>query len=238
MVDRSLDSARDQASEERGFDADGRARSARLPPRRAGFGCCSRSALFSNLSALFCCCALWPSAGDAEPRGSLWGGIVLILLARLMVGICAAARSAISRLRQRSLAAADKAVSPTSNLAIAAPLLLFVYALTLYGFVAPEPVSWLVQFPGTQGIGARHRKRDRCGRQMDHHELERVLRRHHRGLAQLAQFRRDRLRRHAMAGDRSRGPHTRLSPGRAAHDDLHRRLACLYRLARACGLRA
>ncbi|MBL8895007.1 MAG: ABC transporter permease subunit [Rhizobiales bacterium] len=50
-------------------------------------------------------------------------------------------------LRQRSIAAAEKTVATGANLALAVPFLVFVYALTLYGFVAEEPISWLVQFP-------------------------------------------------------------------------------------------
>jgi ABC-type proline/glycine betaine transport system permease subunit len=76
---------------------------------------------------------------------------VLVLLARILVGFALRPLSDIV-LRQRSLAAADQTVPLANNLAIAVPLTAFIYALTLYGFVAPEPVSWLVQFPAPKAL--------------------------------------------------------------------------------------
>ena len=151
MVDHSLDSAPAQASEERGFDLTAALIGPLAAAARGLWVLFSISAFLELVGLVLLLRALWPQALDAEPRGSLWGGIILVLLARLAIGFALRPLSDIA-LRQRSIAAADKAVSSVSNLALALPFLGFVYALTLYGFVAPDPVSWLVQFPAPKAL--------------------------------------------------------------------------------------
>jgi glycine betaine/proline transport system permease protein len=150
MVDRSLDNAPAQVSEERGFDMMAALIGPLAAAARGLWVLFSISAFFELVGLVLLLRAL-VSAGDDEPLGSLWGGIVLVLLARLMVGFAVRPLSDIAS-RQRSLAAADKVASPASNLTIAAPLTAFVYVLTLYGFVAAEPVSWLVRFPAPKAL--------------------------------------------------------------------------------------
>lgn len=150
MVDRSLDNAPAQVSEDRGFDLT----AALIGPLAAagrGLWVLFSISAFLELVGLVLLLRAVVSAGGDEPQGSLWGGIVLVLLARLMIGLAIRPLSDIA-LRQRSLAAEDKVVSPRSNLTIAAPLTAFVYVLTLYGFVAAEPISWLVQFPAPKAL--------------------------------------------------------------------------------------
>ena len=133
MVDHSLDSATRQAAEERGFDLT----AALIGPLAAaarGLWVLFSISAFLELVGLVLLLRAVISAGDGEPRGSLWGGIVLVLLARILVGFAIRPLSDIA-IRQRSLAAADKIVSPASNLTIAAPLTAFVYLLTLYGSI-------------------------------------------------------------------------------------------------------
>ena len=151
MVDRSLDSTAAPASEERGFDLTASLIGPLAAAARGLWVMFSISAFLELVGLILLLRAVWPQAADAEPRGSLWGGIVLVLLARMIVGFALRPLSDIA-MRQRSLAAVANSVPPTSNLAIAAPLAAFVYALTLYGFVAPEPVSWLVTFPAPKAL--------------------------------------------------------------------------------------
>lgn len=150
MVDHSLDSAPAQASDERGFDLT----AALIGPLSAaarGLWVLFSISAFLELVGLVLLLRAVVSAGGDEPQGSLWGGIVLVLLARLIVGFALRPLSDIAQ-RQRSLATADNVASPRSNLTIALPLTAFIYALTLYGFVATEPVSWLVQFPAPKAL--------------------------------------------------------------------------------------
>lgn len=151
MVDQSLDSAAAPATEERGFDMTAALIGPLAAAARGLWVLFSISAFIELVGLVLLLRALVPPASDAEPRGSLWGGIMLVLLARILVGFALRPLSDIA-LRQRSLAAVDKTVPTSSNLVVAIPLIIFAYVLTLYGFVAPEPVSWLVEFPAPKAL--------------------------------------------------------------------------------------
>jgi glycine betaine/proline transport system permease protein len=150
MVDHSLDSAPEQVSEERGFDLTA-ALVGPLAAAARGLWVLFSIGSFLELVGLILFLRALVSMGSDDLQGSLWGGIALVLLARLIIGFAIRPLGDIAS-RQRSLAAADKVASPSSNLTIAAPLTAFVYVLTLYGFVAPEPASWLVQFPAPKPL--------------------------------------------------------------------------------------
>lgn len=94
--------------------------------------------------------SLWPVPEGEDPRGSLWGGIVLVLLARAGLGLLLPPlREAVAR--RRSLGASAGGVT-ASRAVFALLLLAFAYVLTLMRFVPFEPPALLARFPTDQAI--------------------------------------------------------------------------------------
>ena len=120
MVDRSLDSAAAPVSEERGLDLTAAFIGPLAAAARGLWVLFSATAFIELVGLALLLRAVWPQVADAEPRGSLWGGVVLVLLARIAIAFAARPLSDIA-LRQRSIAALDTASSP-GPIALAAPL--------------------------------------------------------------------------------------------------------------------
>jgi glycine betaine/proline transport system permease protein len=151
MVDQSLESNAQPTTHERGFDASAAAIGPLAAAARGLWVLFAISAFLELVGLILAGRALLPVTPDYEPRGSLWGGIILIALAHILVGTALRPLSDMAN-RQRSLAETDQARSPNTNLAVAAPLLIFVYTLTLYRFIAAEPVTWLASFPAPKWL--------------------------------------------------------------------------------------
>jgi len=151
MVDRSLDTTLANEKHERGFDIAAAAIGPLAAAARGLWVLFAVTAFLELVGLVLLGRAFWPVAADAPPRGSLWGGLTLILLARLAIGSAIRPLSDIAA-RQRSLAVAHQVSSSTTYLGIAIPFLIFVYGLTLYRFVVPDPVAWLAGFPAPKAL--------------------------------------------------------------------------------------
>jgi len=151
MVDRSLDTTLAAEKDERGFDTSAAAVGPLAAAGRGLWVLFAITAFVELVGLSLLGRALWPEAPDAAPRGSLWGGLILIVLAHAAIGCAIRPLSAIAA-RQRSMAVAHQATSPTTYLTIAIPFLVFVYGLTLYRFVVPDPVAWLAGFPAPKAL--------------------------------------------------------------------------------------
>ena len=92
--------------------------------------------------------ALWPLPAGEDPRGSIIGGLILIAIAHLLSAVLIPALAARA---SRRIGAAEAGIwSPARRLALAAPLMLFSFPLTLARFVLFEPPAWLSKFPTSQ----------------------------------------------------------------------------------------
>jgi glycine betaine/proline transport system permease protein len=94
---------------------------------------------------------LRPVTADEEPistTGAVVGGLMVVVLARLALG-CAG-----PWIRGRMLRTHDAPghFAPTTALTIGLAILVFVYALTLYRFLAAEPVDGIAAFPAPDGL--------------------------------------------------------------------------------------
>ena len=111
-------------------------------------------ASFGELTALVLIAeALWVLP-DSDPRGSLWGGIVLLVLTRLGLGLLMRpAEEAAARRRALQTARHATPATPYARLAFALPVLVFVYALTVLRFAAPDAMPLLAEVPAPKSIG-------------------------------------------------------------------------------------
>ncbi len=93
---------------------------------------------------------LWPVAPEEGQSfgGQVVGGIVIVLLARLLLGFIG------PWIRGRMLRAQDTPghLPPATALAVAVLILVFVYGLTLYRFLATEPAAGIAAFPAPDGL--------------------------------------------------------------------------------------
>ena len=87
MVDHSLEGSVQTTPHERGFDASAAAIGPLAAAARGLWVLFAISAFLELVGLILAGRALIPAAPDAEPRGSLWAGIILIVLARILVGV-------------------------------------------------------------------------------------------------------------------------------------------------------
>ena len=93
---------------------------------------------------------LWPVAAEEghTSTSAVVGGLLVVVLARLALGFAG------PWIRGRMLRTHDSPgqFAPTSALTIGLAILVFVYALTLYRFLAAEPADGIAAFPAPDGL--------------------------------------------------------------------------------------
>lgn len=93
---------------------------------------------------------LWPVKAEQGQSfaAQIIGGIILVLLARVLLGFAGPwLRSRIARVEEM-----PGHLPPQTATIVAAAILVFTYALTLYRFLAAEPAAILAAFPAPEGL--------------------------------------------------------------------------------------